>query len=44
MQNIKARFDELALIGVPLDAEDLTEKVLDNLGDDYKELIRAVQV
>ena len=27
MQNIKARFDELALLGVPLDAKDLTEKV-----------------
>ncbi|KAH7567622.1 hypothetical protein JRO89_XS07G0106000 [Xanthoceras sorbifolium] len=41
--NIKARSDELALLGAPFDAEDLTEKVLDSLGDDYKELVRAVQ-
>ncbi|KAA8547363.1 hypothetical protein F0562_003773 [Nyssa sinensis] len=37
--NHPARSDELTLPGVPLDTEDLTEKVLDGLGDDYKELI-----
>ena len=42
MQNIKAPSDEVALLGAPLDAEDLIEKV-DSLGDDYKELVRAVQ-
>ncbi|KAL6327959.1 hypothetical protein AAG906_031303 [Vitis piasezkii] len=28
---------------VPLDPEDLTDKILDRLGDDYKELVCAVQ-
>lgn len=43
LQAIKARADELALLGAPLDAEDLTEKILDGLSDEYKELVRAVQ-
>lgn len=43
LQAIKARADELALLGAPLEAEDLTKKILDGLGDDYKELARAVQ-
>ena len=43
LQSIKAKTDELALLGAPLDAEDLTEKILDGLGDEYKELTRVVQ-
>ena len=42
LQAIKARVDELALLGAPLEAEDLTEKI-DGLGDDYKALACAVQ-
>ena len=43
LQSIKAKADELALLGAPLDAEDLTEKILDGLGDEYRELTRVVQ-
>ena len=43
LQSIKAKADELALLGAPLDAEDLTDKILDGLGDEYKELTRDVQ-
>lgn len=43
LQSIKAKADELALLGAPLDAEDLTKKILDGLGDDYRELTCAVQ-
>lgn len=43
LQSIKAKADELALLGAPLHAEDLTDKVLDGLGDEYRELTRAVQ-
>jgi hypothetical protein len=43
LQSIKAKADELALLGAPLDAEDLTDKILDGLGDEYRELTRAVQ-
>lgn len=34
---------ELALVGSPTDAEDLMDKMLDVLDDDYKELIHVVQ-
>ena len=43
LQSIKAKADELALLGAPLDAEDLTDKILDGLGEEYKELTRVVQ-
>ncbi|KAL5803500.1 hypothetical protein ACOSQ4_031805 [Xanthoceras sorbifolium] len=48
LQAIKSRADELAILGAPMDEgvlheEDLTYQILDNLGDDYKELVRAVQ-
>ena len=43
LQTIKTRADELAILGAPVDDEDLTDKILDNLGEDYKELVRAVQ-
>jgi histone deacetylase 1/2 len=43
MQTIKTRADDLALLGASLDAEEITDKILDGLGDDYKELVRAVQ-
>jgi hypothetical protein len=40
---IKARSDELAVLGAPMDTNDLTEQILDGLGEDYTELVRAVQ-
>ncbi|KAK1555207.1 hypothetical protein Q3G72_023368 [Acer saccharum] len=43
LHSVKARADELALLGAPVDDEDLTERILDELDDDYKELVRAVQ-
>ena len=43
LQTIKARADELATLGAPVDAEDLSDRILEGLGDDYKELTRAVQ-
>ncbi|WJZ86142.1 hypothetical protein VitviT2T_005631 [Vitis vinifera] len=42
LQSIKAKADELALLGAPLNAEDLTDKILDGLGDEYRELTRAI--
>ena len=43
LHSVKARTDELAILGAPMEEEDLIEKILDGLGDDYKELVRAVQ-
>ena len=43
MQIIKTRADDLALLGAPMDEEDITDKILDGLGDEYRELVRAVQ-
>ncbi|KAG6780109.1 hypothetical protein POTOM_016521 [Populus tomentosa] len=44
LQSVKARADELAVLGASVDNEDLTDKILEELGDDYKELVRAMQV
>ena len=43
LQTIKARVDELAILGAAVDDEDLLEKILEGLGEDYKELVRVVQ-
>jgi hypothetical protein len=43
LHSVKASADELAILGAPMDPEDLTEKILDGLDNDYKELVRAVQ-
>ena len=43
LQSVKARTDELAILGAPLEEDDLTEKILDGLGDEYKELVHVVQ-
>ncbi|KAA8547225.1 hypothetical protein F0562_003911 [Nyssa sinensis] len=43
LQSVKCRVDELAILGAPMDEDDLIDKILDGLGDDYKELIHAVQ-
>ncbi|KAH7577423.1 hypothetical protein JRO89_XS01G0249200 [Xanthoceras sorbifolium] len=43
LQTVKSRADELAILGAPMDEDDLTEKILDGLSDEYKELVRAVQ-
>jgi hypothetical protein len=42
LQLIKAKADEHALLGAPLDVEDLIDKILDGLSDEYKELTRAI--
>lgn len=39
LQKVKASVDELALLGAPFDEDDLTDKILEALGDDYKELV-----
>ena len=43
LQLVKCRADELAILGAPMNEDHLIDKILDGLGDDYKELIRAVQ-
>ena len=43
MQTIKTWVDDLALLGALIDEEETTDKILDGLGDDYKELVRAIQ-
>ncbi|KAG6774882.1 hypothetical protein POTOM_022260 [Populus tomentosa] len=43
LQSVKAKANELAVLGAPVDNEDLTDKILDELSDEYRELVRAVQ-
>ena len=43
LQTIKARDDDLAILGALVDIEDLLERILEGLGAEYKELARAVQ-
>ena len=43
MQTIKTRADDLALLGALIDEEEITDKILDGLSDDYKELVRVIQ-
>ncbi|WKA01920.1 hypothetical protein VitviT2T_020169 [Vitis vinifera] len=43
LQLVKCRANELAILGAPMNEDDLIDKILDGLGDDYKEIIRAVQ-
>jgi hypothetical protein len=31
------------MLGAPVDGEDVTYKILEELGDEYKELVRVVQ-
>ena len=40
---MKCRADELAILGAPMNEDDLIDEILDGLGNDYKEIIRAVQ-
>lgn len=42
MQSIKARADELDALEKPLDQEDLIEKILDGLNDEYQSVIDVV--
>ena len=42
MQAIKTRADEHAALGKPLDHEDLIEKILESLDDDYQPIIDVV--
>ena len=37
LYSVKIKADELAVPGVPLDHEDITEKILEELGDDYRD-------
>ena len=43
LQSVKAKADELAVLWAPIDNEDLTYKILEELGDEYRELVRVVQ-
>ena len=43
MQFIKCRADQLAALGKPVDHEDLIDKILDGLDDDYKTIADIVQ-
>jgi hypothetical protein len=38
----KTRVNELALLGASLDEEEITDKILDSLNDDYKEVVHVV--
>lgn len=42
LRTIKAKSDELALLGKPMDKEDLTEQILAGLSEDYKPKIDAI--
>uniref|UniRef100_A0A1J3I1T7 CCHC-type domain-containing protein n=1 Tax=Noccaea caerulescens TaxID=107243 RepID=A0A1J3I1T7_NOCCA len=42
LRSIKSKADDLALLGKPMDAEDLTEQILAGLGDEYKPEIDAI--
>ncbi|KAE8735041.1 hypothetical protein F3Y22_tig00000477pilonHSYRG00099 [Hibiscus syriacus] len=42
MQAIKTRADELALLGKPIDDEDLIDRVLEGLSDEYKYVIDII--
>ena len=42
MRDIKSKADDLALLGKPMDPDDLTEKILGGLGEEYKPEIDAV--
>lgn len=39
---IKSKADDLALLGKPMDHEDLTERILAGLGDEYKPKVDAI--
>ena len=39
LQHVKSHIDEPAIPGVPMDEEELTKKNLDDLNDEYIELI-----
>ena len=43
LQLVKCRADELPILGAPMNEDDLIDKILDGLRDEYKEIIRAVQ-
>lgn len=36
LQMVKSHDDELAVLGAPVDEDDITNKILDGLGDNYK--------
>lgn len=36
LQMVKSYDDELAVLGAPVDEDDITNKILDGLGDNYK--------
>lgn len=42
MQFIKGHADELAVLGKPLDHEDLIEAVLDGLDESYNSIVDAI--
>lgn len=42
MQQIKTKADALAMLGSPIDQEDVTDIVLDGLTEDYRSVIESV--
>ena len=42
MQAIKTSVEELALLGKPIDDEDLIDRVLEGLSDEYRSVIDAI--
>ena len=43
MQLVKSKDDDLALLGAPMDEEEIIDKILNGLPSDYRELVRVVQ-
>jgi hypothetical protein len=43
IHSVKARVDELAMLGALINGEDITDKILEELGEEYKELVRVIQ-
>ena len=43
MHIVKSHTDELAILGAPMNEDDLIERILDGLGNEYKKLVRAIQ-
>ena len=43
MRGLASRFDQLALLGKPLDYEDKIEYIIDGLPEDYKSVVEQVE-
>ena len=43
MQNIKSCIDKLPMMNAPVDYKDLTTKILNGIGDKFKDLASTIQ-